>query len=375
MRDVLPSLVQGWNNGTTAALATVVHTLKSAPRQAGASMLVTAKGDAVGSVSGGCIEGALYELAIQVMTDGQPVLVRYGISDDDAFAVGLTCGGIIDVFVEPISKQTFEGLDQVSKDIDASRPVGVATVIMHPDSTKLGRHLVVRPDGFEGDLGSNQMNQAIYNDVQGLLASGKNTIVTYGIDGQRSGEGMQVFVASYTPRPRMLVFGAIDFAATMARLGTFLGYHVSVCDARAIFATPERFPGADEVIVSWPHNYLSTQLAKGLLDERTVICVLTHDPKFDVPLLEVALRHQFAYIGAMGSRRTHEDRLKRLIEVGVSDEELSKLHSPIGLDLGARTPEETAVSIAAEIIAHRWGGTGEPLRVIAGSIHHMRLPS
>ncbi len=371
MRDVVHALMQGWQNGSTAALATVVHTFESAPRQAGASMLVTTEGEVVGSVSGGCVEGALYELATQVMADSQPVLVQYGISDDDAFAVGLTCGGILDVFVEPLSQQTFGALDRVCDDIDASRPVGVATVIAHPDPRWVGRHLVVRPEGFEGDLGSGRANRAISEDAQGLLAAGRNSTITYGPDGQRRGEGMRVFFASYAPRPRMLVFGAIDFAAALARVGSFLGYRVTVCDARAVFATTKRFPAADEVIVSWPQRYLSRQLTEGLLDERTVICVLTHDPKFDVPLLEVALHgERFAYIGAMGSRRTHEDRLRRLRDAGVSEEELSRLHSPIGLDLGSRTPEETAVSIVAEIIAKQWGGSGDPLRTMADRIHH-----
>ena len=372
MRDVLQALTQGWQSGSTAALATVVRTYKSAPRPAGASMLITAEGEAVGSVSGGCVEGALYELATQVKADGQPVLVRYGISDDDAFAVGLTCGGILDVFVEPLSQQTFGEFNRVREDIDASRPVGVATVIAHPDPHWLGRHLVVRPDGISGDLGSERANHAIGEDAQGLLAAGRNSTIIYGPDGQRRGEGMQIFFASYAPRPRMLVFGAIDFAAALARLGSFLGYRVTVCDARAVFATPARFKDADEVIVAWPHRYLTEQLAAGLLGEQTVICVLTHDPKFDVPLLGVALRAQrFAYIGAMGSRRTHEDRLERLRESGLGDEELSKLHSPIGLDLGSRTPEETAVSIAAEIIAMQWGGSGDPLRTSANPIHHL----
>ena len=181
---------------------------------------------------------------------------------------------------------------------------------------------------------------------------------------------MEVFVASHAPPPRMLVFGAIDFASAVARQGSFLGYRVTVCDARGLFATPARFPTADEVVVEWPHRYLAAQAEAGAIDERTVICVLTHDPKFDVPLLEVALRLDVRFIGAMGSRRTHENRLTRLREAGLTDTELSRLASPIGLDLGARTPEETAVSIAAEIIAHQWGGGGRPLSRTGGRIHH-----
>jgi xanthine dehydrogenase accessory factor len=168
----------------------------------------------------------------------------------------------------------------------------------------------------------------------------------------------------------MVVFGAIDFAAAVARIGTFLGYRVTVCDARPVFATRRRFPDADEVVVAWPHKYLRAEADAGRIDERTVVCVLTHDPKFDAPALEVALRLPLAYVGAMGSRRTHDDRLERLRELGLTEAELERLASPIGLDLGARTPEETAVSIAAEIIAARWGGKGERLSALGGRIHH-----
>jgi xanthine dehydrogenase accessory factor len=207
--------------------------------------------------------------------------------------------------------------------------------------------------------------------VRGLLASGHNATLTYGPDGERRGEGMRVFVWAFAPPPRMLVFGAIDFAAAVARIGSFLGYHVTVCDARPVFATHSRFPSADEVVVDWPHRYLKAEVAAGRVDSRTVLCVLTHDPKFDVPLLEVALRlPDVAYVGAMGSRRTHEDRLARLREAGLDEKEIARLSSPIGLDLGARTPEETAVSIAAEIIALRWGGQGGRLGEEAGPIHH-----
>ncbi|MGY3317027.1 XdhC family protein [Arthrobacter sp. TE12232] len=371
MRDVLAAMLPDWLSGATSGLATVVSTFKSAPRLPGAAMLVTAGGDAVGSVSGGCVEGAVYELASQVKDEGEPALVRYGISDDDAYAVGLTCGGIIDIFVEPVSRLRFPELNEVAQDIAAGRRVGVATVIEHPDATRVGRHLIVRPGGCEGDLGSERTNHAVGDDTQGLLAAGRTGILNYGVDGERLDTGMRVFFASYAPPPRMIVFGAIDFAAALARLGAFLGYRVTVCDARPVFATPARFPDAAEVVNAWPHRYLSDQFAQGLLDARTVLCVLTHDPKFDIPVLEVALRGSpVAFIGAMGSRRTHEDRLARLREAGLGDDELSRLHSPVGLDLGARTPEETAVSIAAEFIALQWNGSGEPLRRLVERIHH-----
>jgi xanthine dehydrogenase accessory factor len=202
-----------------------------------------------------------------------------------------------------------------------------------------------------------------------MLAAGRTGILHFGHDGERRGDDLELFVNSYAPAARMVVFGAIDFAAAVARVGSFLGYRVTVCDARPVFATPKRFPDADEVIVDWPHRYLQAEVDAGNIDERTVLCVLTHDPKFDVPLLEVALRLPVAYVGAMGSRRTHDERLARLLEAGLSKEEVERLSSPIGLDLGARTPEETAVSIAAEIIAGRWGGSGERLAVVEGPIH------
>src|SRR5450631_781599 len=380
MRDVLPELMAWWRAGEAIGVGTVVGTWRSAPRPPGACMLVGPDGSVVGSVSGGCVEGALYELAGQVVAEGHPVLQRYGVSDDDAFAVGLTCGGILDVFVEKVSQETFPQLDAVAQDVEAGRPVAVATVVEHPDPTWLGRRLVVRPEGVDippaGNLGSDRAQAAIADDARGLLASGRCELLTYGPDGQRRGEGMRVFCASYAPKPRMLVFGAIDFAAPLARLGSFLGYHVTVCDARPIFATVSRFPNADEVIVAWPHRYLSEQAAAGAIDPRTVMCVLTHDPKFDVPLLEVALRlPDVAYIGAMGSRRTGADLVERLRQAGLSEDELAHLSSPIGLDLGARTPQETAVSIAAEIIALRWGGGGGRLTQMGGRIHHGQQPT
>ncbi|MBI4941555.1 MAG: XdhC family protein [Actinobacteria bacterium] len=380
MREVMPELLDWWRNGETVGVATVVATWRSAPRPAGASMLVGPGGEAVGSVSGGCVEGAVYELSQEVVESGEPVLERYGISDDDAFAVGLTCGGILDVFVEKVSRETFPELEAVAEDVTAGRPVAVATVIEHPDPTRLGRRIVVRPDevtgtfgltGSVGSLGSTRADDAVVDDARGLLAAGRSETLTYGPDGERRGEGMRVFVSAYAPKPRMLVFGAIDFAAAVAKVGAFLGYYVTVCDARPVFATKSRFKDADEVVVEWPHRYLAAEVEAGRVDSRTVLAVLTHDPKFDVPLLEVALRlPDVAYIGAMGSRRTHDDRLKRLVEAGLTPEEIGRLSSPIGLDLGARTPEETAVSIAAEIIALRWGGDGGRLGEREGPIHH-----
>ncbi len=363
MRDVMTDLRRWWDDGATVGVGTVVRTWKSAPRQPGASMLVGPEGTAVGSVSGGCVEGAVYELATQVRDDATPVLQRYGVSDDDAFSVGLTCGGIIDLFVEPVSKATFPEFGAIVDDVKAGVPVAVATLI---EGDRVGARMVVWADSVEGTLGADRLDDAVRDDVRGMLAQGSTGVVRYGPQGERRLDDIAVFVSSYAPKPRMIVFGAIDFAAAVARAGSFLGYRVTVCDARPTFATARRFPDADEVIVEWPHRYLASTET----DPRTVLCVLTHDPKFDVPLLEIALRMDVAYVGAMGSRRTGDDREKRLRELGLTDGELARLHAPIGLDIGARTPEETAISVAAEIVALRWGGSGQQLRRIDGPIHH-----
>ncbi len=369
MREVLDELVAQWRQGKSTAVGTVVSTYRSAPRPAGASMLVTSDEQVVGSVSGGCVEGAVFELGQQVLGDDTPILQRYGVSDDDAFAVGLTCGGIIDVFVEKVDPVKFPELDEVATSVAEKEPVAVATVVAHPDPARVGLRVVVWPDRHAGTFGSSGADQAVIEDVRGSLAAGRTATLHYGPDGERRGEGMDVFVNSMQPQPRMLVFGAIDFAAAMARLGVFLGYHVTVCDARPVFATKSRFPDAHEVIVNWPHRYLKEEVEAGRIDPRTVITVLTHDPKFDVPVIVEALKLDLAYLGAMGSRRTHKDREARLREAGVADEELSKIASPIGLDLGARTPEETAVSIGAEIISLRWGGGATRLAKLEGPIH------
>jgi xanthine dehydrogenase accessory factor len=371
VRDILDPITRWWEANDTFGLATVVRTFSSAPREPGAAMAVSAGGEVVGSVSGGCVEGAVYELATEVTATGTPVLQRYGISDDDAFAVGLTCGGIIDIFVEPASRERFAYLGEIAEDVRQGIPVAVATVIEGPGIVG-ARRIIWEGERTVGSLGAgDRLDAAVDDDARGMLAQGLTGVRRYGPDGERRRDELAIFVQSFAPAPRMLVFGAIDFAAAVAKAGKFLGYRVTVCDARPVFATSSRFPDADEVITDWPHRYLSGSTT----DERTVICVLTHDPKFDVPLLEVALRRPAAYIGAMGSRRTHDDRLDRLREAGLTETELARLRSPIGLDLGARTPEETAIAIAAELIQLRWGGTGRPLTATTGRIHHGSVPA
>ncbi|MBV9594817.1 MAG: XdhC family protein [Actinobacteria bacterium] len=363
MREVLDDVAAWAAAGRASAAATVVRTWSSAPRQPGAAMAVSDTGEAVGSVSGGCVEGAVYELGREVIDSGTAVLQRYGVSDDDAFTVGLTCGGTIELFVEKVDTASFPEIVQLAADVRDHVPVALATVI--EGRAELGARLIVWNDRASGTLGSARLDEAVIDDVRGFLAQGRSGVLHIGADGQRREDELTIFIESFAPPPRMYVFGATDFAGAVVRIGRYLGYRVTVCDARPVFATAKRFPEADEIVVDWPHRWLPTVP----VDERTALCVLTHDPKFDIPLLEVALKTEAGYIGVMGSRRTHDDRTARLREIGITEEQLERLHSPIGLDLGARTPEETAVSIAAEIVSLRWGGTGRPLRLLQTPIH------
>jgi xanthine dehydrogenase accessory factor len=363
MRDISAGLRPLIEAGQPFAMATIVGVSGSSPRPPGAAMVVDAGGAALGSLSGGCVEGAVYTAAEEVLLTGEPALATYGISDDDAFSVGLTCGGVLDVLVHRVEGAELGLLTELLDALDNHEPVALATVIRGPATH--GARILVRPDSVRGSLGAAGLDAAVTDDARGLLAAGRDGTRHYGPNCERRIDEVSVLMQSFTPPARMLVFGAIDFAAAVARLGVFLGYHVTVCDARPVFANPARFPEAHEVVCEWPHDFL----ARTVVDERTVICVLTHDPKFDVPLLEVALRTPATYIGAMGSRRTHDDRLARLRERGLTETELARLHSPVGLDIGARTPEETAVSIAAEIVQRRWGGTGQRLSEVEGAIH------
>jgi len=328
----------------------------------------------VGSVSGGCVEADVYAVAEEVIRTGVPVIRRYGISDDDVFAIGLTCGGLLDVLVEPVDPASYPEFGAVAEAIATGRPMAVATVVTAGE--RLGRRLVIGPSvtgavdvgvDVQGSLGDAGLDAAVVQDALAMISSGSTAIREYGVHGDCGRTDVAVFVQALTPPPRMFVFGAIDFAAAVARVGKFLGYHVTVCDARGVFATRARFPEADEVVVDWPHRFLAGVLDQ--VDRRTALCVLTHDPKFDVPLLQVALRTDAGYIGAMGSRRTHFDRLSRLRAAGVTEDVLARLTSPTGLDLGARTPEETAISIAAEIIASRSAASARPLSTTTGRIH------
>ncbi|MER7986383.1 XdhC/CoxI family protein [Streptomyces noursei] len=382
MLDIAEELNRWVAQGRTFAVATVVATNGSAPRQPGAALAVDSDGTAIGSVSGGCVEGAVYELCQEALRTGQSVLERFGYSDEDAFAVGLTCGGIIDIFITPVRASAPGAADSgLAGDVVDSNAAPLAAALAAASSGEaaavariiegpadlLGRALLVRPDGSHtGGLGGHPaLDRTAVEETRALLDAGRTTTLEIGADGSQCGQPVVLLVESSVPAPRMIVFGAIDFASALVRVGKFLNYHVTVCDARPVFATRTRFPDADEIVVDWPHRYLDSQE----LDSRAVLCVLTHDAKFDVPLLERALKLPVAYVGAMGSRRTHLDRQQRLRDVGLTEIELNRLRSPIGLDLGARTPEETALSIAAEIVANRRGGTGSPLTGAHTPIH------
>jgi xanthine dehydrogenase accessory factor len=313
MKEILDTLERWTAEGLRVATATVVRTERSAPRDPGAVLAVSERGDVAGSVTGGCVEPAVYEEAREVLSGGAPRLRTYGIADEEAFEVGLPCGGTVHIFVDTLDPELVAPL---AKAIREERPIAIETAI---SGTGIGTKRLV----WDGEL----------------LARGENGVV-------ETDDG-ELFVSSFAPRPNMYVFGAVDHAAAVAEIGRFLGFRVTICDARARFVTPERFPNVDELVVEWPDRFL----AQAAVDERTAICVLTHDHKFDVPLLRVALGTPAGYIGAMGSRRTNEERAERLRAEGVDEEQLARVKAPIGLDIGSRTPSEVAVAVAAEIVA------------------------
>ena len=318
MRDVLETLERWAQAGTKVATATVVATERSAPREPGAALAVDADGNVVGSVTGGCVEPAVYGEAREVLAGEGPRLKTYGIADEEAFEVGLPCGGTVHIFVDALDPALVVPLAEAVRE---ERPIALEIRI---SGEGIGAKRLVGPedDGPAADL----------------LARAETGIV-------ETPEG-QLFVSSFAPRPNMYVFGAVDHAAALATIGRFLGYRVTVCDARARFVTAERFPDVDELVVEWPDRFLQ----EAPVNERTAICILTHDHKFDVPALKVALDTPAGYIGAMGSRRTNADRAERLRAEGVTDEEMARIHAPIGLKIGSRSPQEVAVAIAAEIV-------------------------
>jgi xanthine dehydrogenase accessory factor len=360
MIDILETLERWHGDGRRVAIATVVAVEFSAPRDPGAAMAVNDRGEVSGSVSGGCVEAAVYEEAQDVLRTGRPRLVTYGISDADAISVGLTCGGTIHIFVEMLDAEI---LRRIAQAVRGDAPIALSIGL---DGAFVGHErLVTGDDDAYGSMGNDGLDHAVTGEARALLAAGDTVIRTFGADGEPVGLDVRVFIRSFAPKPNMYIFGAIDFSRAMVHVGKDLGYRVSVIDARPIFATRQRFLHADEVVVEWPDEFLN----RAPIDERTALVILTHDAKFDIPVLQVALRTPAGYIGAMGSRRTHAERVEKLRAAGVTEEELARIKAPIGLDIGARTPEETAISIAAEIIAMRSGRKGGSLSKSTEPVH------
>lgn len=378
--DPVLDAVRRWRReGTPCALARVVHTGGSAPLPAGAAMAVAGTGDVVGGVSGGCVDGTVFELCRQVLDDGRPALARFDGSDGSPLSEGPTCGGTSEVFVQPVDAAGHALLGRLDEMLRGREPVVLATALT---GDRAGAHLLVGADGAEGSLGDDDLDRRVARLAAGHL--GRAGAVTVDIDVRdgpdradrpdeaghpdgRDGESdrvARVLLHSFAA-PALLIFGASAFGEALSRAGAMLGYRVVVCDARPALNRPERFPDAHEVVTRWPHDHL----ASVPVDETTAICVLTHDHKFDIPLLSAALRGRAGYVGAMGSRRVHAERLELLRAEGLTESELARLRSPIGLDLGARTAEETALSIAAELVAHRRGGSGAPLSGLDVAIH------
>ncbi len=406
MKEVLED-IEAWRQaGFQVAVAKVVRVEGSGPMGPGAIMAVNENGEVAGSVSGGCVEGAVLEEVLESMRGSLPAhICTYGYSDEQAFAVGLTCGGTLHILITPDLPAVYEELRMA---LAASEPVALATVCgvdqrVEQRSTRIGDRgdgtfvasygssvepgatmLVADGGQLSGTLGNMLLDQVVARDAHDALASGATGMHYYGFPGEsrqletgveagvETGVELKVFVESFIPSPRMVILGAVDFTASLAGVARVLGYHVIVCDAREVFATKARFPMADEVVVAWPDRYIGSIAPP--LGPRDAICILTHDPKFDVPAAVAALRTEVGYIGAMGSRRTHADRLAKLRESGVAEDALSRIMAPIGIDIGARTPQETAVSICAEIILLRsGGGTVSSLRDTSGPIHHRSM--
>jgi xanthine dehydrogenase accessory factor len=349
--------------GRRVVAATLVETDGSSPLELGATMLVDDTGRIDGSVTGGCVEGALVEEAEEVLAGGAARVRRYGISDAQAMGVGLTCGGIVHVLVRELAEHELAPLEAVREAIAGGRPAARATVV---DGPHAGATLTLVDGELVEPLGeSEHVDLAVDRDARGCLAHGMTMLRRYGSDGEVMGSDLRVFIHAFVAPPAMVIFGAIDFSAAVAALAKTLGYHVTICDARQRFAEGARFAVADEVAVAWPAQHLEGRE----LGPRDVVLVFTHDPKFDEQALAAALETGCGYIGALGSRTTHEDRLRRLGESGIPASELSRISSPCGLDIGARSPEETAVSIMAEVIARFSNRPGLPLDETDGPIH------
>ncbi len=342
--------------GRRSVVATLVDVRNSAPRDPGAVMLIGDDGELRGSISGGCVEAALVEEAQNVLRERRARIVDYGITDAQAQAAGLSCGGTLTVLLDEPGAAFLDHLEA------APARGAIVALTVRLDEGQPARLAIFEDDAF-GTLGNPELDEAVRAEVRGGASGAQTEVRTYGEQGEPHG-GVRIFIERILPRPRMYVFGAIDFAHAMVRVAKLLGFEVTLCDARPAFATPDRFPEADRVVCAWPDEFLTA----APVDDRTVIVGLTHDEKFDIPLIVTALSTRAGYIGVMGSRRTNERRMELLRERGVSERDLARLCAPIGLDLGARTPEETAIAIAAEIVAHRYGREGGRLTGHTGSL-------
>lgn len=348
MNDLLPELNTWIERGDRFATATVINVKKSAPRPPGAKMAVNEDGEIIGAVSGGCVEGAVVELADRVLQGEPPQLVHFGIADAEAWDVGLPCGGEIDVWVQEYQPGRF---------LDIARAGGRAAEVTLLEGAMPGAKLLFEEDGtVSGTLGSPELDAEARRAAEELLWT------------ETSELRGPMFVDLIAPAPRLIVFGAVPIAAALCSLGRAAGWRTYVVDPRQRFATPERFPDAEQVIASWPEQAFASL---GGIDPATSIAVLTHDPKLDDAALTIALRSPARFIGAMGSRRAQEARRERLEALGFTDEDLARLSAPVGLDLGAVSAEETALSILAEVVAGRHGREGGRLTGARGRIHEV----
>ncbi|MEA2366652.1 MAG: xanthine dehydrogenase accessory factor [Thermoleophilaceae bacterium] len=346
---------------TRFAAAMLVEVIGSAPLDPGAIMLIDEQGRIEGSVTGGCVEGALVEEAIGVLAGGPPRLVTYGISDEVAGGVGLMCGGTVRILVHEIAGETADTWLEALTAVDEGRPGALATVLTGPLT---GATLGVLEGRKLGSLGLPLLEHGVERDAGAAMAQGLSTLRRYGSDGTVMGSELEVFIRAFGARPRMVIVGAVDFSAALARFARELGFDVTICDARGPFLQSRRFTSVADVVQQWPHEYVASQV----LGERDVVLVFSHDSKFDEPALQAALATDAGYIGAMGSRKTQADRTERLRAVGVTQAELERIASPCGLDIGAASPAETAVSILAEVIALRTGRGADRLSDTSGSI-------
>lgn len=365
MKQVLRDVIRWLGEGQRVALATLVAVEGSGPRQPGARLAVNERCDLSGSLSGGCVESAVAGESRAVARGGERKILQFSSDEDETFAVALTCGAKISVLVEPVGPDE-PWVPQLSQALEADRPIALASVV---SGRHAGAKLLVTDDAHApplvGSLGNADLDRVVTRDAHGLLDQGGTALRHYGACGQPGLDAVTVFVHALAAPPELVIFGAQDFTRALTRVAKLLGYRVSVVDPRAAFATAERFPEADVVSVAWPAEFLAGRA----LDERSAVAVLSHDPRIDVPALVESLRSRASYVGAMGSRKTHAKRIERLREAGLRDEDIARIASPIGLDIGARTPEETAISILAEIVALRTGRAGARLVEGQGPIH------